>query len=138
MSDFVVYHNPDSMGFPAEEVQTLAIVTDKSATEAVGSRIWLITGEGTPRTFFLCGWFTATSVSPNPAGDFKTLVEGTAGKILRKKRWPILNHLPWFPNFKENQGNFAFGFQPINQMDVVRGLEALVTKLTPINPSADI
>jgi hypothetical protein len=138
VSDFVVYHNPDSMGYPAEQVDTLSIVTDKSANTALGSRIWLITGEGTPRTFYLCGWFTATSVGPDPNGDFNTVVEGTVGVMLRKKRWPILNHLPWFPPFKENQGNFAFGFQPINQRAVVQGLEALIAKLTPPSPSADV
>jgi len=138
MSEFVVYHNPDSMGYPAEEVDTLSIVTDKSASAAIGSRIWLLTGEGMPRTFYLCGWFTATSIGPDPNGEFNTLVQGTAGAMLRKKRWPVLNHLPWFPQFKETQGNFAFGFQPINQADVVKGLEALVKKLTPESPSSHV
>lgn len=138
MSDFVVYHNPDSMGYPAEEVDTLSVVTDKAATAALGSRIWLLTGEGTPRTFYLCGWFTATAVTPEPSGAFNTLVKGTAGVMLRKKRWPVLNHLAWFAAFKENQGNFAFGFQPINQPEVVKGLEALVLKLTPPNPTSDV
>lgn len=138
MSEYVVYHNPDAMGYPADAVDRLAIVTDKSASGAEGARIWLLTGEGTPRTFYLCGWFTATKISPDPNGRFANMVEGEAGALLRKRRWPVLNHLPWFPAFKESQGNFAFGFQPISQSEVVRELERLVAKLRPANPNTDV
>jgi hypothetical protein len=93
---------------------------------------------GSPRTIYLCGWFTATQVSLDPNGRFAFMVEGEVGEMLRKRRWPVLNHLPWFPAFKESQGNFAFGFQPISQPEVVRDLDRLVTKLKSASPPADV
>ncbi len=39
MTDFVVYRDPDVMGYRAESVDRLAIVTDKSANGVEGHQI---------------------------------------------------------------------------------------------------
>ena len=84
MTHFVVYHNPETMGYRAENIDSLSIVTDKSANGIEGHRIWVLTGEGRPRTYYLCGWFTADRVAPDPSLRFKTMVTGSFGKMLPK------------------------------------------------------
>lgn len=58
MADFVVYHSPDRMGYSADTVRGFSILTNKNVPSVVGSRVWLLTGEGTPRTYYLRGHFT--------------------------------------------------------------------------------
>lgn len=39
MQHFVVYHNPDVMGYPVLDVERLAIYTKKQRSDAVGGRM---------------------------------------------------------------------------------------------------
>jgi hypothetical protein len=123
VSDFLVYHNPDTMKYSAREITGLSIVTNKPATGVKGARVWLITGEGKPRTYYLCGHFFADEVGPSPQKGFRTRVAGSRGLLIRK--WPVLNDEPWFPDFRRGQGNFAFGLQPIADRVVIRELERI-------------
>lgn len=125
MKDFVVYHNPDRMKYPASEVNVLGIVTNKSAAGAKGGRVWLIT-RGKPKQFWLRGIFTVETVGPSDHPKYKTEVSGTAGALFD----PMLrlDTEPWFDDFKYQQGNFAFGFQPISDPEVVSGLQKLVER----------
>jgi hypothetical protein len=43
--DFVAYHNPDTMGYAADEVEGLNFLTNKNLPFVVGSRVWMVTGE---------------------------------------------------------------------------------------------
>ena len=125
MNDFVVYHNPKRMEYPALKVNVLSIVTNKSAAGAKGSRVWLVTG-GKPKEFWLRGIFTVDSVGPSSHPKFKTQVSGSAGELFD----PMLrlDHETWFDQFKHDQGNFAFGFQPIKDPAVVKGLIAAAAR----------
>lgn len=124
MTDFVVYHNPDVMGYPAIDVDRLAIYTDKKPGSIAGSRVWLLTGEGKPRTFRLRATFVVASVEPSDKPEFETKILGKAGELLDPM--PILNEEPWFEAFKRNHGNFAFGFQPIGDPASVVGLKSVL------------
>lgn len=128
MTHFVVYHNPNVMGYRAENTDRLAIVTDKPANGVEGHQIWVLTGEGHPRIYYLCGWFTADRVAPDPSLRFATMVTGSSGEMLPKRSWPILNDQEWFPSFRRSQGNFAFGLQPISDPAVIHGLEEFAAK----------
>lgn len=123
MKDFVVYHNAKRMGYPASQVDVLSIVTNKSAAGALGARVWLVTGEGKPMRFYLCGIFNVDSVGPSDHPKYKVQVSGTAGRLFD----PLLpiDREEWFAEFKHTQGNFAFGFQPITDQGIVNGLEAI-------------
>jgi hypothetical protein len=125
LRDYVVYHNPDRMGYSASEVNVLGIVTNKSATGAKGARVWLIT-RGKPKQFWLRGIFTVDSVERSSHPRYKTQVSGTAGALFD----PMLrlDEEEWFDKFKYEQGNFAFGFQPINDPAAVRGLQSVVDR----------
>src|SRR5207253_10871667 len=109
MKDFVIYHNPDAMGRSARELTQLSIVTDKPVSNIQGDRIWLLTGEGQPRTFFLVAWFIAEEIRSGAESGFGTCVSGKDGTIFRPMK--ELNSLDWFSDFKRSQGNFAFGLQ---------------------------
>ena len=123
MQHFVVYHNPAVMGYPVIDVARLAIYTNKKRADAVGGRVWLITGEGSPRIFKLRSTFIVQAVESSDKPEFAALVTGREGHLFLPM--PSLNSLPWFAQLKKKQGNFAFGFQPINDPDVEAGLKAL-------------
>ena len=126
MSNYIVYHNPDKMPFPASE-STLAVLTNKAVSQSVcGSTIWLITGEGRPRQFHLVLNFVANVVESGKDEGFHTRVRGERGH----KFDPMIriDDQPWFGEFKRRQGNFSFGFSSINDDRVVAGLEALVSQ----------
>jgi hypothetical protein len=39
------------MGYAADAVRGFSLLTNKNVPSVVGSRVWLLTGEGTPRIF---------------------------------------------------------------------------------------
>ena len=121
MKDFVMYHNPDAMGIEVESMPGLSIVTDKEPKGIEGSRIWLLTGRGSPRRYFLRSWFIVDRIEPEPTGRFKSKLSGTSGKVFD----PMieLNQEPWFADFVRSQGRFAFGFQAIKEERFVKGLK---------------
>lgn len=121
MKDFIVYHNPDSMGSSAGELTELSVVTNKPVSNIKGDRIWLLTGEGHPRRFYLCAWFIADHVDRGDDSEFGTLIRGSEGKLFRPMR--ELTSEEWFPDLKRSQGNFAFGLQTISDSRFVRALE---------------
>jgi hypothetical protein len=125
VNDFVVYHNAKRMGYPASEVNALSIVTNKPASGAKGGRVWLITG-GRPKEFWLRGIFTVDEVGRSDHPHFKIEVSGSAGELFE----PMLrlDQEEWFDDFKYTQGNFAFGFQPIKDPAVVKGLLSVVER----------
>jgi hypothetical protein len=121
MRDFLVYHNPDSMRTSVMNVPALAIVTDKTAGNATGDRVWLMTGEGAPRTFFLRSYFIVDQM--DSGNGFKTRLSGAVGKAFD----PMieLNGEEWFRDFKKRLGNFAWGLQRIKDVRFIRGLEVV-------------
>ena len=122
VKDILVYHNPDSMGYPASDVKEPVIVTNKRVgRETIGDRIWLITGEGQPRRYFLRGVFTVNKIESGEDEGFRTRVWGNEARFFR----PMveLSDTKWFPDLRRSQGNFAFGFQVMNVPRFVRGLE---------------
>ena len=124
MAEFICYHNPDSMGYPASEVRKYEIVTDKPVKNAMGSRVWLLTGEGHPRSFKLRGYFYVTDIEDAKEDGFETRLKGAEGRLFDPML--SLNDEEWFPALKKSQGNFAFGLQPLGEARFVRGLEELV------------
>jgi len=126
MADFVVYHSPERMGYPADTVHGFSLLTNKNVPSVVGSRVWLLTGEGTPRTYCLRGCFTPNKRLRTEESGFLWLVEGprASGVKLPRRRWAVLNGKSWFEDFRRSQGSFAFGLQVIRDERYIRGLEA--------------
>ena len=126
MSNYIVYHNPDKMPFPASE-SAFAVLTNKTVSQNVcGSTIWLITGDCRPRRFYLVLNFIADVVESGKDDGFRTRIRGEHGhKFDPKIR---IDDQPWFPEFKRRQGNFSFGFSPIGDDRVIAGLEEFVNR----------
>jgi hypothetical protein len=128
VTDFVVYHKPEVMGYQVIDVDKLAIYTNKTAANVVGHRVWLMTGEGKPRAYMLRAVFVADEVGISDKPAFKTRVSGKAGHLFHPM--PQLDKQPWFVSFKKSQGNFAFGLAPITEPDAVDGLQRLLKAAT--------
>lgn len=124
MHDYVVYHKAEKMGYPALDINNLAIYTKKPTNGTKGSRIWLIAGEGSPRKYFLRATFIINSVDPSEKPEFTSRVTGTDGQLLDPM--PSLNSEPWFLDLVEEQGRFAFGFNRINNTIAIEGLRSIL------------
>lgn len=124
MPDYVVYHKAEKMGYPALDVNHLAVYTKKSTAGTAGSRIWLIAGEGSPRRYYLRATFLVKRFERSDRADFSTLIIGSDGQLLDPM--PLLNEEPWMPDFVEEQGRFAFGFNQIKNPDAVAGLRSIL------------
>lgn len=125
MLDYVVYHKTEKMGYPALDVNYLAVYTKKPTAGTVGSRIWLIAGEDSPRRYYLRTSFLIKSFARSDRADFSTLITGTDGQLLDPM--PLLNSEPWMKTFVEEQGRFAFGFNQIKNPAAVAGLRTLLS-----------
>lgn len=121
MKDFVVYHNPDVMGGEASTVSPVSVVTNKNVGNVIGDRVWLLTGEGSPRQFYIRSYFIISTIEPGTDQGFNTRLSGETGKVFD----PMIEigTKDWFADFRQQQGNFAFGFQPINDPNFVEALE---------------
>lgn len=124
MTDYVVYHKAEKMGYPAIDVDNLGIYTKKPTRGKTGNRVWLIAGEGAPRKYFLRATFVINNVEPSEKPDFRSRVTGTDGQLLDPM--PLLNTEPWFAAFVEEQGRFAFGFNEIKNAAAVDGLRRIL------------
>jgi hypothetical protein len=100
------------------------VLTNKSTSNVAGSRIWLITGEGQPRKYFLVLWFLADVVESGEDEGFKTRVAGEHGQ--RFDPMIPLDDEEWFLEFKRTRANFSLGFSPINESLFVEGFERLI------------
>lgn len=123
IQDFIVYHNPDVMG-PLADEPSFEVFTNKSVSAArVGDRVWLITGEGTPRNYSLACWFYVENFGSGEDVGFKHCVSGSEGRTFSP--FEPISKQEWFGRFKKDQGNFAFGLSRITTPDVVANLQAI-------------
>lgn len=126
MRHFVQYHNADSMGPYQRDPggRRCGIVTNKSVKQLLGDFVWLITGDGTPKSYFLCEAFVVDDIDekPGPLGNEAKAVHGRAFK----RRIPI-DKKPWFKLLRRRTGNFGFGLQRIKDQEVIRGLMELLS-----------
>ena len=127
MKNFVVYHNPDSMGYPASAVFPMSIVTNKNFSDNIlGSKIWLITGVGRPRKYYIAARFVAGKIERGEDEDWVTRITGHNGK--RFKPIISINDCTWLRDFVRKMGNFAFGMQAITDKKIIKGLEDVSKK----------
>ena len=99
--------------------QPFAILTDKSVVNALGARIWLISGRGSPTSFQLHYVFTADHSESGEDYGFHHRLRGTEGSVFNP---PVsLNNKPWFAYLKATQF-FSRGLAPITHEDVIEGL----------------
>ncbi len=121
MKNFVVYHKPEAIGYPASEINELSVVTNKNVRSVEGDRVWILTGEGIPRKFYAVGFFIVREVSASGHKRYSTRLSGTDGQLFNP--FIEIGDEEWFHHLKRTMGNFSFGFQAITKERFVRGLE---------------
>lgn len=120
MTDFMQYHNPDLMG-PFRPSTTFGIVTDKRAGLRKGDTVWLVTGEGRPREYFLCERFVVEKIDSQISAKFRYQISGPDGKSLYPLK--IDKRTSWFRELLKITGNFRYGLQPIKDQSIVEALQ---------------
>ncbi len=126
MRHFVQYHNPDVMGSPYKSsTGNFSIFSDKFFRSLVGATVWLVTGKGQPRHYYLCSTFTVDRVERDNAGRFRNRVSGSVGQDLDP--FVEIGEMSWFPELLKVTGNFGLGLQPITNKTIIRGLEDVVS-----------
>ena len=108
---------------PFRPSTTFGIVTDKRGGLLKGDTVWLVTGEGKPREYFLCETFVVARVASQTAGKFTYHVSGSDGKSLYPLK--IDKTASWFRELLRVTGNFRYGLQPIKNQSIVGALEHL-------------
>jgi hypothetical protein len=117
-----VYHNPERMGYSVAGYRRACFLTNKRVTAgAVGTRVWLLTGEGRPRRYYLRGTFTVARFESAADEGFRWRVWGEGARYFV----PLIDvtDAGWFDPFRRSQGSFAFGWQTIAEARFVRALE---------------
>ena len=118
------------MGYDATDVENLRIYTNKVLGNLIGARVWLIAGEGKPRKFQLRATFIVNNIDASDKPEFLTRVTGKEGQFLHPM--PVLNGELWFDALKKAHGNFAFGFQPIDNHIWLAGLRDVLRAATSV------
>jgi hypothetical protein len=129
MRHFIQYHNPDKMGHVHDHTSDeLSIFTNKPfglLTGLLGNTIWLIGGEGRPRSYGLLSTFLVDEIGESDDAVFRWYASGTEG---RRFHPPIpIERDPWFVGFLHRQANFSLGLRELQEPDVAR-LRLLATR----------
>jgi hypothetical protein len=119
MAHFIQYHNPDIMG-EFRPSDTFGIVGNKRSGLRVGDIVWLVTGEGKLRQYFLSETFVVENIRSQNSGQFKYRVSGTDGKALYPRK---IDKPSWFREMLKITGNFRYGLQPIKNESIIEGLQ---------------
>ncbi len=122
---FVQYHKTDEYGPPASRAGAFGIDTNKPVDNAFGATAWLISGEGTPKQYFLDCFFVVdrVSVHDDPDSEFRNCALGTKGRKLQPRIQ--LNAYDWFQNLRVSLADFGAGFSEIGTGTAAK-LEMLV------------
>lgn len=113
--NYVQYHNSDARGkLNKNRSNYFGISTKKRISSLVGSRIWLISGRGNPKKYYLEFWFIVDDVkSLAEDTEFKFFVTGKQGKSFKSAI--LLNKFSWFKDFLKSQQNFSMGLRKIEK-----------------------
>jgi hypothetical protein len=114
MRHYLQYHNPERYGPPQapKAGEPFYVLTRKAAGRRVaGSAIWLVVGEGRPRSYSLSKVFLADWVGPAGDPDFVHRIAGADGTLFEPPL--LLDGYPWFLDMKYRLANFSLGFTEI-------------------------
>lgn len=119
MVHWIVYHNPDVVG--GSPKNRFFAVSDRRASVAIGDTVWLVEGVGSrPRTYRLVLRFVVEHIDRRVRPQWQLIMRGSTGRHFAPR--PVLNGFAWFPAFRREHGNFAFGLRRIRPGPALRGL----------------
>jgi hypothetical protein len=122
MRHFVQYHNADTRG-RYRAGKGFGIETNKAVDGLLGDRVWLVTGEGAPRRYFLCETFIVDGIDRN-SGVQGNVAFGHGGAGFEHPA--SIDQFSWFEDLREATGNFAFGLQRVKSQKIIRGLRRVL------------
>jgi hypothetical protein len=96
-------------------------VSDKFFASLLGGTVWLVTGKGRPRHYFLCSSFVVDKVDRGNAGRFRNSATGSMGQDCDIE----IGNQPWFPELLKTTGNFGLGLLPISSKAIIQGLQGI-------------
>jgi hypothetical protein len=124
---YVQYHKTDEYGPPECRPGDFTIHTSKSVDGLHGCTIWLISGEGSPKKYFIGCYFVVDETGDHPSDKpgFKHWASGKQGQKLRP---PIpLDGFPWFHDLRASLFEFGAGLSDIQPKTSAK-LERLVAE----------
>ena len=127
MSDYVVYHNCEGMGYSLSDRKEgftgrlpFRILTAKDTSRLVGHTVWLVEGSHKKirkgKTYYLCARFVAEKAW---ADDDYQYAGAKSGNDYRQK-FCLNDYEPWFSAFRGRMANFSLGLQKISDEDVAK------------------
>lgn len=125
MRDFVVYHNTEQMGSLSKK-PPFHVISKKEFRDLPGDHVWVISGEGKPRQYFLEYSFVIDESGPHPKDPSMNLISGQKGDSYSPRI--RLDQASWFPRFLRTQGSFAFGFNVIGSTEHVQALRRVAKR----------
>ena len=116
MSDYVVYHNCEGMGYSLSDRKEgftgrlpFRILTAKDTSRLVGHTVWLVEGSHKKirkgKTYYLCARFVAEKAW---ADDDYQYAGAKSGNDYRQK-FCLNDYEPWFSAFRGRMANFSLG-----------------------------
>jgi hypothetical protein len=126
MATFIAYHNSEKMGYPASQLESPRILTNKSVRNLPGQTVWLISGEGQrQRSYYLAAVFEVdrTFMGSSAYAGFKNSAQGPGllfGETI------CLDRLSWFEDLKKKLINFRNGLTELTDDLAVYELQRLV------------
>lgn len=137
MKNYIQYHNSEAMDYSISDISKsddFGISTNRSLKDIIGSRVWLIGGEGKPRKYYLCYQFIVDSVFDNGIdSDFKYSIDGVKGKHYNPAI--ELSGFLWFKSFLKSVQNFSLGLRelPIEYLNKFEKIIDEQTSETKVN-----
>ncbi|HEY6332642.1 MAG TPA: DUF3883 domain-containing protein [Blastocatellia bacterium] len=128
---FIAYHNTDTFGPVGQSGNAsggpFLVLTNKRLSNVPESRVWLVSGEGKPRRYFLCSSFVVDETGPSKRPGFKHFVKG---KGVRFEPPIELTRLGWFRELLKAHQNFSLGLRKVSSAAFVGEMEKLLGRET--------
>lgn len=120
MKHYLVYHN-ESRWDVVTNLQW--IETNKRLDDAVGQRIWVLSGDKEKREYSLIATFLISKIEARPSRKRKYQIYGDHIQMFEPSI--RIDTQDWFGEFQSYFGNFAFGLQRIRDSRWIAKLEAI-------------
>ncbi len=107
MRHFVAYHNTEKISRTLAQDDPLCVVANQPVEDLLGQTIWFVVGQGEPQPRYALGSvFLADQVGASTDRRFRNFARGRGHVFDPPVR---LNDEPWFADFRDSMGQFAFG-----------------------------
>ena len=123
MRHFIQVHNPDRMRPYNQFKKAFRIVTNKPVEGLIGETIWLVTGTGRPRDYYLCSRFVVDRIGHQDSGAFRNYASGSKGQNFAPQ--VKIDEQDWFPGLLKKCARFSLGLQRIKSEAIIRGLQKI-------------